>query len=125
MSLLQARINNVWVDLPTPAHENYSSTYTHIENTFRSANGILKREIVRRNLAKVFCGYNSLTGEQMALLQSLYEFDNFDLRYTDTYNQRVIKKMYAGVLDGKAALLNPADLTIKSRTGTQMNFIEV
>lgn len=125
MSLLQARINNVWVDLPTPTHENYNATYTHIEDSFRSANGILKREIIRRNLAKVLAGYSSLNGTEMALLQSLYEFDNFPLRFTDNYNQRVIKTVYAGPLDGKAALMNNTDFTIKSRTGVQMNFIEV
>lgn len=125
MALLEARINNVWVELPTPAHENYSSTYTNLEDSYRTANGTLVREIIRPNLAKVFCGWNALNGQQMSLLQSLYNLNNFTLRFTDNFNNRVTKQMYAGVLDGKAALMNHDDFKIKYRTGSQMNFIEV
>lgn len=125
MALLEARINGSWVALPTPEPDNYNSSYTHLENSFLTANGFLKREMVRKNRAKVFCGYNRLTGDEMALLQSLYEFDNFRLRFTDTYNNRVEKIMYAGPLEGKATFMNKDDFTIRTYTNTQMNFIEV
>jgi len=125
MALLEANINGEWIDLPTPSPSNYSTTYTNLEDTYRTASGFLVREIIRANLAKVFCGWNGLTGEQVALLSSLYDLSSFRLRYTDNFNNRVIKTMYTGVLDGKAALMNPEDFTIKIRTGVQMNFIEV
>lgn len=125
MALLQAQLDGVWVDLPTPAPENYSTTYTNLEDSYRTANGVLVREIIRANLAKVFCGWNGLDGNQSSLLQSLYDYPNFRLRYTDNFNNRVVKTVYAGVLEGKAALMNPNDFTIKTRTGMQMNFIEV
>ena len=125
MALLQAHISGLWVDLPTPAHENYSMTYTHLEDSFRNARGGMVRQIIRYNVAKVFCGWKHLDGTQMALLQSLYTLPSFSLRFTDNNNNRVEKTVYAGALEGKASLMNVSDFTIKSRTDIQMNFIEV
>ena len=125
MDLLEAKINGVWTALPYPKPKNYSVTYTHLENSYVNTRGYLKRDIIRRNRAKVFCGYDGLTGDEMALLQSLYEFDSFMLRFTDTYNNRVEKEMYAGPLEGKAALLDTTDMTITYHTDVQMNFVEV
>jgi hypothetical protein len=125
MALLQAKISGVWTDLPTPSPENYYTTYDHLEDSFRNARGVLKREIIRKNLAKVFCGWDLLSGENIALLQSLYELDSFLLRFTDNYNNRVEKTMYAGPLDSRARLMNKDTFEITRRTKVQMNFIEV
>jgi hypothetical protein len=125
MALLEAKINGVWTDLPSPERENYYSMYEHLEDSFVNAQGFLKREIIRRNRAKVFCGWSLLNGTEIALLQSLYEFDDFQLRFTDNYNNRVEKKVYAGPLTAKAKMMNTSTLEITKRTQVQMNFIEV
>ncbi len=123
MSLLQAKISGVWVDLPTPSPEYYDPTYIHLEDSFINARGSLKRDIIRLNRAKVECGWNGLTGASNALLQSLYTLKDFQLRFTDNFNNRVEKTMYAGPLTGKTYALN--NLEIKFKTQVQMNFIEV
>jgi hypothetical protein len=125
MALLEARINGVWTALPTPEKEDYYTVYEHLEDSFLNAQGFLKREIIRRNRAKVFCGWKFLTGDQVALLQSLYEFDDFMLRFTDNYNNRVEKKVYAGPLTSRAKYMNSTTFEITQRTQNQMNFIEV
>ena len=55
MALMEASLDNMrtWIELPTPAPENYSPTYTHMEDSYVSASGYLVRDIVRRNRAKV------------------------------------------------------------------------
>ena len=79
MALLEYRLgtSGAFKPLPTPAPENYSPTYTHLENSYVSSNGYFIRDIVRKNRAKVTCGWKALTGEEMALLQSLYEQKSF------------------------------------------------
>ena len=53
MAFLEASYdNNNWFDLPTPSADNFSPTYTHLENSFRDSLGYLHRDIKRRNLAK-------------------------------------------------------------------------
>jgi hypothetical protein len=123
MALLQARIGVTWVDLPTPSPEYYDPTYIHLEDSFIDALGGLNRDIIRFNRAKVECGWNGLTGVENALLQSLYTFKSFRLRFTDNFNNRVEKTMYAGPLTGKTYALD--NLQIKLKTQVQMNFIEV
>jgi len=125
MALIEAKIDGVWTALPTPSPKNYSATYTHLENSFMNAQGYLKREIIRRNRAKVFCGWQLLKETDMALLQRLYDLDNFELRFTDNYNNRVEKTMYAGPLEGKAAFMDKSTFEIIYNTDIQMNFIEV
>jgi len=125
MSLIQAKVLGVWVDLPTPAPENYSTEYTHLEDSFINAKGSLVRDIIRLNRAKVFCGWNMLDGDQMALLQSIYTLASFTMRFTDNSNERVEKTMYAGPLTGKAIMMNQSTYAITKRTQVQMNFIEV
>lgn len=125
MALLEARLDGVWTELPTPSPNDYYTTYEHIENSFRNARAYLRREIVRRNLAKVFCGWELLKPESVALLQSLYEYDDFLLRFTDNYNNRVTKTVYAGPLTAKAKTMNRTTYEISLRTEIQMNFIEV
>jgi len=125
MALLQAYINSAWVDLPNPDQDNYATTYTNLENSYINANGELIREIIRRNRAKVFCGWSVLNAADMEFLQSLYDEDSFLLRFTDNNNDRVEKTVYAGPLEGKATMMNGNDFTITYRTSVQMNFIEV
>lgn len=124
MSLLIATINGVAYDLPTPSPENYQYQNTHLENSYIDANGYLHRDIVRKNRAKVFCGWDLLEEDDMSLLETLYDQTYFYLTCTDNHNNRVTKKVYAGPLDGKAAFMNKLDFTIKFRTKIQMNFIE-
>lgn len=124
MALLVATINGVAYNLPTPAPEDYSYQNTHLENSFVDASGYLHRDIIRKNRAKIFCGWDLLTSTQMSLLENLYNETFFYLTCTDNHNNRVIKKVYAGPLEGKARVMNIAELTIKYRTKVQMNFVE-
>ena len=126
MALLEASLDNMktWIELPTPAPGNYSPTYTHMEDSYVSANGYLVRDIIRRNRAKVTCGWNTLNAEQMALLQNLYDQFSFYLKFTDNYGRRVIKKVYGGPLDGKTKFYDKKTYALTLRTDVQMNFIE-
>lgn len=125
MAFLEASYDNYnWFDLPTPSAENYSPTYTHLEDSFRDAKGFLHRDIKRKNLAKVTTGWKKLNETQMSLLQSLYEKDFFYLKFTDNYGKRVIKKVYAGPLDGKTKYADKKTYLLVKRTDVQMNFIE-
>lgn len=116
--------NNTWFDLPTPDSENYSPTYTHLEKSYRDSLGYLHRDITRKNLAKVTAGWCKLNSNEIALLQSLYEKDFFYLKFTDNYGKRVIKKVYAGPLDGKVKYADKNSYLLVQRTDVQMNFIE-
>lgn len=125
-TLIMCSLDNkrTWFSLPTPTPKNYEPTYTHEEKSFIDARGYFHRDIIRKNRGKLFCGWNGLSGDKVALLQSLYDYDYIHLRYTDKKNQRVTQKMYAGPLSGKAAKLSVTDLKIKFSTDNQMNFIE-
>ena len=126
MELLEASLDNMktWIELPTPAPENYSPTYTHLEDSYVSANGYLVRDIIRRNTAKVTCGWNTLNANEMALLQTLYDQYSFYLKFTDNYGNRVVKKVYAGPHDGKTKFYDKKTYQLTLRTNVQMNFIE-
>lgn len=125
MALLEASYDNRnWFDLPTPLSENYEPTYTHLENSYRDANGNLHRDIQRRDLAKVTTGWGTLNASQMSLLQSLYDKDFFYLKFTDNYGNRVVKKVYAGPLTGKVKYVNRFTYELVQRTSVAMNFIE-
>ena len=115
--------NNEWVKLPTPSE--YSPTYTHVENSYRDVNGRLHRDIKRKNLAKVECGWNALDDTQIALLQSLYSLNSFTVRFTDNFGNRVSKTMYCGPLTKKSAIQDKTTLKIILSTARAMNFIEV
>lgn len=110
--------------MPTPSPENYDPTYTHEEDSYLDATGYLHREIIRKNRAKVTCGWDALNGEKTALLQSLYDYKSFYLRFTDKKNQRVEKKVYAGPLSGKGAKMSKTEFKILWNTSVSMNFIE-
>lgn len=126
MALLEASLDDMrsWIELPTPAPENYSPTYTHMEKSYVGSTGYLVRDIVRRNRAKVTCGWNTLNSSQMALLQTLYDQDYFYLKFTDNYGNRVIKRVYGGPLDGKTKFYDKQTYELTLRTSVQMNFIE-
>ena len=124
-SFLQANTGGGWFNLPTPSEDNYSPTYTHLEESFRDANGYLHRDIKRYNLAKLVCGWNKLNSNEMAVLQRLYDYDQFQLRFTDNKGNRVVKTVYAGPLDGKTKLADKETFLLIKRTDVQMNFIEV
>ena len=48
MALLRARINGSWVDLPTPAPENYEFQSEWREKSFRDSNQYLHRDMIRK-----------------------------------------------------------------------------
>ena len=108
--------------LATPAE--YYPSYTHLENSYLTAKGYLIRDIIRKNRAKITCGWKALETNEMALLQSLYNLNYFYLRYTDNYGNRVIKKVYAGPLEGKAKFLDHRTYKISLTTDVSMNFVE-
>ena len=124
MALLEANVGAGWFNLPTPAPENYSPTYTHLEKSFMSANGYLHRDIIRKNRAKVTCGWKSLDADQMALLQSLYDYESFSLIFKDNKKVRREITCYAGPLDGKTKRYDKETLLMTLRTDVTMNFVE-
>ena len=123
MALVEALINNVWEDLPTPAI--YKPTYTHVENSYRDIKGRLHREIIRKNLAKVECGWNFLDENELSFLQSLYDYKSISIRFTDNKGNRVTKTMYAGPLTSNTKGINRTTLKMTINTEIAMNFIEV
>ena len=124
MALLRAKINGVWVDLPTPAPENYYFQREWREKTFRDSLQYLHRDKIRI-IRKVNCEWNALTGDEIALLDSLYDLDNFLLECTDNQNNRIQMTVYAGPLTSKALKMDKTTYEIKIRTENSMNFIEV
>lgn len=126
MALLEASTDNKksWFPLPTPSPDNYSPTYTHLERSYQDSMGYLHRDIVRRNRAKILCGWNFLNDKQMALLQRLYNYDYIYLRYTDNYSQRKEIKCYCGPVDGKTKFINPKTYALTVRTDVTADFIE-
>ena len=121
--LITVYINGSWVKLPTPSQ--YNPTYTHIENSYRDVKGKLHRDILRKNLAKIECGWNALDNEQVAFLQSLYTLESFLTRFTDNLGNRVTKTMYCGPLTRKSEMMDKTTLKIVLMTEISMNFIEV
>lgn len=121
--LICVRINGSWVKLPTPSQ--YAPSYTHVENSYRDVNGRLHREIKRKNLAKIECGWNALDETELALLQGLYDYNSLSVRFTDNKGVRVTKTMYCGPLTKKSAMMNKTTLKIVISTEVAMNFIEV
>lgn len=125
MAFLEASYDNKkWFALPEPNRDNYNPTYTHLEKSYRDANGGFHRDIIRRNLAKVVVGWARLNATEMALLQNIYNQDYVYLKFTDNYGNRVTKKMYAGPLDGKTRYADKKTYLLSVRTDVQMNFIE-
>ena len=121
--LICVYINGSWTKLPTPSQ--YAPSYTHIENTYRDANGYLHRDILRKNLAKIECGWNALDDTELALLQSLYTLNSLQVRFTDNNGNRKTKTMYCGPLSKKSAIQDKTTLKIILSTEVAMNFIEV
>lgn len=123
MKLLRAYLNGGWIDLPTPAPENYEFQSEWREKSFRDSNQYLHRDMIRK-IRKVNCGWNALTGEETALLDSLYDLKSFTLECTDNRNNRVQMKVYAGPISAKAKMMNKSTLAITLRTDVSMNFVE-
>ena len=115
--------NGEWVKLPTPSE--YNPSYTHVENSYRDVNGKLHRDIKRKNLAKIECGWNALDDTEVALLQNLYTLNSLQVRFTDNLGNRVTKTMYCGPLTRKSEKLNKTTLRIVLMSDISMNFIEV
>ena len=124
MALLEYRTGTSGSFSPLPTPAEYYPSYTHLEDSYMSAKGYLIRNIIRKNRAKVTCGWKALDSSKMALLQSLYDKKSFYLRYTDNYGNRVIKKVYAGPLEGKAKFMDHRTYKISLTTDISMNFIE-
>lgn len=121
--LIMVYYNGAWVKLPTPSE--YNPTYTHIENSYRDVKGKLHRDIIRKDLAKIECGWNALEFEEVKLLQELYSLNNLQVRFTDNKGNRVTKTMYCGPLTRKSEMLDKTTLRITLMTEISMNFIEV
>ena len=113
MALLRAKLNGSWVDLPTPAPDNYEFQSEWREKSFRDSNQYLHRDMIRK-IRKVNCGWNALNSSEMALLDSC----------TDNKNNRVQMKVYAGPISGQAKFMNKSTYAITLRTDVSMNFIE-
>lgn len=124
MALIEVNTGGGWWGLPTPKPNGYFPSYTHLENSFRDARGYLHRDIIRKETAKLECSWNALTGEQIGILQSLYWYDKFWIRYTDCYGNRVEKEVYAGPLKGKVYSIDHSNLHPDVVTDMSMNFIE-
>ena len=124
MALLQANTGGGWYDLPTPKPNGYYPSYTHLENSFRDARGYLHRDIVRKNTARVECSWNALNNSQIRILQQLYDYNSFYLRFTDCYGNRVEKLVYAGPLNVKVNAIDHNTDMPTVLTDVSMNFVE-
>lgn len=124
MALLEANLGGGWYSLPTPKPGGYSPTYTHLEKSYRDANGNLHRDIVRKNVAKVECSFNALNQQEVMTLQNLYSYDSFQLRFTDYYGNRVEKKVYAGPIGGKVERIDHSTLKPEIVTDMSVSFVE-
>ena len=120
MALLEANLGGGWFVLPTPKPGGYNPTYTHLEKSYRDANGNLHRDIVRKNVAKVECSYNALTQQEVNTLQNLYGYDSFWLRFTDYYGNRVEKKVFGG----KVERINHDNYKPEIVTDMSVSFVE-
>lgn len=124
MALLRAYLNGSWVDLPTPAPENYYFQKEWREKSYRDSLQYLHRDKIRQ-IRKVNSGWNALNGDEVALLDSLYDLDSFLLECTDNQNHRIQMRVYAGPLTAKAVKMDKTTYEITLRTENAMNFIEV
>ena len=124
MALLEANLGGGWFELPTPKPSGYHPSYTHLENSYRDANGYLHRDITRKNVAKVECSFNALNQQEVMALQNLYGYDSFWLRFTDYYGNRVEKKVYAGPLGGKVERIDHSTLKPEVITDMSISFVE-
>ena len=124
MALMEANLGGGWFSLPTPKPGGYNPSYTHLENSYRDATGLLHRDIIRRNVSKVECSYNALNQQETALLQNLYGYDSFWLRFTDKYGNRVEKQVYAGPIGGKVERKDHTNNKPEIVTDMSVSFIE-
>lgn len=124
MALIEANLGGGWFALPTPKPNGYFPSYTHLENSFRDARGYLHRDIIRYNTAKLECSWNALNNEEINLLQSLYSYNKFWLRYTDNFGNRVEKQVYAGALKNQVNSIDHTSLKSAINTNVTMDFIE-
>lgn len=124
MALIEANTGGSWFALPTPKPGGYHPSYTHFENSYRDASGYLHRDIIRKNVAKVECSWNALDEQQVAILQRLYTYNSFRLRFTDYYGNRVEKIVYAGPITAKTEKIDHNTNIPIIITDMSMNFIE-
>lgn len=68
------------------------------------------------------CAWNSLSGEDYAILQDLYDKEEFYLKYPDNKGIMVTKIMYGGTLKGQVYRKRNNIPTLW--TNITMNFIE-
>lgn len=123
--MIKASYDNVnWFDVPTPKPEGYFPSYTHLENSYNDSLGNLHRDFIWKNRAKVECAWNSLSGEEYAILQDLYDKEEFYLRYPDNKGRIVTKIMYGGTLKGQVYRKDPVTMMPTLWTNITMNFIE-
>ena len=124
MALVEVNLGGGWLALPTPKPNGYFPSYTHLENSFRDARGYLHRDIIRYNTAKLECSWNALNEDQIALLQNLYSYNSFWIRYTDEFGNRVEKQVYAGPLKAQVTSIDHTTLKPTINTSVTMDFIE-
>lgn len=124
MALIEANLGNGWFDVPTPKPEGYFPSYTHLEDSYNDSLGNLHRDFIWKNRAKLECSWNSLNGEQYAILQELYDAEEFKLKYTDNRGRRVEKIMYSGPLKGQVYKKDKDTYKPTLWTNISVNFIE-
>lgn len=124
MALIEANTRGSWFALPTPKPGGYHPSYTHFENSYRDASGYLHRDIIRKNVAKLECSWNALNENEIALLQDLYSYNSFRLRFTDYYGNRVEKIVYAGPITAKTQRIDTSNYRPTVVVDMSMNFIE-
>lgn len=111
-----------WDELPAP--ESYYPKYEHIEERYQSANGYTVKDYIRKNKATVTCGWHFLNPEQLSYIQNLYDLDYFYLKFTDNYNNRVIKKVFAHPIEGSSKFCDRETYEISLTSDVSTTFEE-
>ena len=125
--MIQASYDNInWFNVPTPKPEGYFPSYTHLENSYNDSLGNLHRDFIWKNRAKVECSWNSMTADNYAILQDLYDRDEFYMIFPDNKKRMVKKIMYAGSnsLKGNVYRKDPITNLPTLWTNVSINFIE-
>lgn len=124
MALMEAKINGVWRSIPTPKPDGYFPYYAHLENSYNDALGNLHRDFIWKNRAKIECSYNTLSGDDFSFLQSLYELEEFSMRFIDNKGRKVEKIMYSTLPKGAVYKKDKFTDMPKIWRNCSVNFVE-
>lgn len=87
-ALLAVSSGGVYVDLPTPAKDGYTTTPNELSNAGRNTSGVLYKDRIRVSQS-IEVTWNGLTPEEKNELLSLTSTNSFNVRYFDTQDSTI------------------------------------